>query len=131
MTNSFVQDISTKAEDYLHSICPRYTPWHFGPRMGTISSKKKACFGKYEYGVCTYNIFDLSRFETLSNKCLTATRFSLEVDSNAILIHLINLMSKSFLETNTATQKIGEYYKGPEQRFVNSFFNNMNKFLLD
>lgn len=131
ITNSFAQDKSRKPEYYLNSVCPRYTHWYFGPRMGTKSSKKKACFGKFTYGVCTFNIFDLSSFENPSNTCLTATRFSLDIDSTAVLIHLINLMSKSFLETNTATQKIREYQEGPEQRFVNRFFENMNRFLLD
>ena len=129
--NSISQDTSTKNEQFLHNICPRYTPWYFGPRAGVKNNKKKACFGKYELGVCNFNIFDLSTLYDPSNTCLTATRFSLETDSSAVLIHLMNLMGRSFVETNTATKKMKDYPQGPEQHFVHHFYENMHSFLIN
>ena len=128
--NSIFQDKGSKNDVYLHNICPRYTPWYFGPRMGTKNVKRKACFGKYELGLCTFKILDLSGLYDPANTCLTATRFSLETDSSAVLIHLINLMGKSFLQTKTATQKVKDHEQGPEQRFVKRIYDKLNNFLL-
>ena len=72
-------------------------------------------------GVCAFSTLDLNGLQDASSSCLTATKFSLETDSTAVLFHLTNLMGKSFLETQVSTKKVAEYQQGPEQRFVKKF----------
>ena len=123
------QDRKRSPESYLHKICPRYTPWYFGPRLGTKNQKRKACFGNIVMGVCAFSTLDLSELQQSSSPCLAATKFSLETDSTAVLFHLTNLMGKSFLETQVSTKKVAEYQQGPEQRFVNRFDKSIKQLL--
>ena len=126
---SIDQDKKRTPESYLHSICPRYTPWYFGPRLGTKNQKRKACFGSIVMGVCAFSTFDLIGLQDPANTCLAATKFSLETDSTAVLYHLTNLMGKSFLETQVSTKKVSEYQQGPEQRFVKRFDEKIKQLL--
>ena len=128
---SVVQDKKRNPESYLHSICPRYTPWYFGPRLGTKNQKRKACFGNIVMGVCALSTLDLIGLREPSNPCLAASRFSLETDSTAVLFHLTNLMGKTFLETQVSTKKVSEYQQGPEQRFVKRFDETIKQLLFE
>ena len=124
-TSEITQDRDTTRNDMLHGLCIRYTHWYYGVRMGGKTYKRKACFGNFNHAICNFNLFDLEKLKEASEHCLIGNKFSLDIDTSAVIVHWSNLMSRSFEETGKFSKTMNEYAKGNERNFTKSFHNKI------
>ena len=130
-TSVVTQDTNTPKEDILHGLCVRYTHWYYGERMGGQTYKRKACFGNFIHAICNFNLFDLQKLKEASEKCLIGNKFSLRIDSLAVVVHWSNLVSESFQQVGAKrySRTMKEYVNGIERNFTNTYYKKMIKLI--
>ena len=130
-TSIVSQDTKRTREDILHGLCIRYTHWYYGVRMGGKTYKRKACFGNFHHAICNFNLFDVQKLKEASEKCLIGNKFSLDIDSLAVIVHWSNIVSESFQQAGVKyfSKTIKEYIKGNELNFTSNYYHKMMKLI--
>ena len=130
-SNLIVQDRYKSSSELLHGLCIRYTHWYYGVRMGGVTYSRKACFGTFIHAICNFNVFDLDKLKEASEKCIIGNKFSLKIDSSAVLMHLINMLSRSFDETGDkyVSKTVKQYHNGSEMAFERNFHARLKQLL--
>ena len=97
--------------------------------MGGKTYKRKACFGNFHHAICNFNLFDVQKLKEASEKCLIGNKFSLDIDSLAVIVHWSNIVSESFQQAGVKyfSKTIKEYIKGNELNFTSNYYHKMMK----
>ena len=97
--------------------------------MGGKYYTRKACFGNFNHGICNFNLFDIQKLNEASEKCLIGNKFSLEIDSLAVVVHWSNIVSESFQQAGDKhfSKTIKQHINGNERSFSSNYYERMMK----